>query len=85
MQLRQLQPFQVVHLNYLSLLRVCFDFIDGVVGRGVLLIGRGLDGQAEGWDIREKGDVEAFGGTWALIVPRNVSKNTQKLTLIMPK
>ena len=38
----------------------------GVVGRGVLLVGRGLDGQADGWDIREEGDVGGFGGTRAL-------------------
>ena len=43
-----------------------------VVGRGVLLIGRGLDGRADGWDIREEGDVGGFGGTRALFVPGNI-------------
>ena len=45
-----------------------------VVGRGVLLIGRGLDGQAEGRDIGEEGDGEGFGGTQALFVPGNIRK-----------
>ena len=45
-----------------------------VVGRGVLLIGQGLDGRADGWDIREEGDVEGFGGTRALFVPGNIGK-----------
>ena len=56
-----------------------------VVGRSVLLVGRGLDGRADGWDIREEGDVGGFGGTRALFIPGNVSRITQKLTLVVPE
>ena len=52
----------------------CLTGAATVVGRGVLLIGRGLDGRADGWDIREEGDGEGFGGTRALFVPRNIRK-----------
>ena len=56
-----------------------------VVGRGILLIGQGLDGWAEGWAIGEEEDVEGFGGTRALFIPGIVSKNTPNLTLVMPE
>ena len=40
--------------------------VNSVVGKVVLLIGRGLDGRAEGRDIGEEGDGEGFGSirTW---------------------
>ena len=56
-----------------------------VVGRGVLLIGRGLDGQADGWDVGEKGDFVGLGGTQALFLPGDVSKYTPNLTLVVPE
>ena len=52
----------VIPIQMLSALP-CESLGSGVVGRDVLLIGRGLDGRADGWDIGEEGDGEGFGGT----------------------